>query len=198
MGCAHYLQMDASCLVSSHAGFGIICQAMLLVPFALIKGAFWLLHSDSSLLYSNKSALSTYYVTDSVSTRKVRPVLLSRSHMLSGIQSHHSSQDTIVNITETVCVELSLSVMSNSLRTHRLSTEKTKYTFLKKRFFKPLWNLFLSLPLFPNPQHKHTHTEKLCQKWGTVNCQIKSYKSNLGKLGLGFRGNLNLVFILPV
>lgn len=33
VGCAHYLQMDASCLVSSHAGFGIICQAMLLVPF---------------------------------------------------------------------------------------------------------------------------------------------------------------------
>ena len=42
MGCAHYLQMDASCLVSSHAGFGIICQAMLLVPFSLIKGTFWL------------------------------------------------------------------------------------------------------------------------------------------------------------
>ena len=61
-------------------------------------------------------------MTDSVSTRKVRPVLLSRSHMLSGIQSHHSSQDTIVNITETVCVELSLSVMSNSLRTHYCSS----------------------------------------------------------------------------
>lgn len=33
--CAHYLQMAASCLVSSHAGFGIICQTMLLVPFFL-------------------------------------------------------------------------------------------------------------------------------------------------------------------
>lgn len=35
VGCAHYLQMDASCLVSSHASFGIICQTMLLVPFFL-------------------------------------------------------------------------------------------------------------------------------------------------------------------
>lgn len=33
VGCARYLQMDASCLVSSHAGSGIICQTMLLVLF---------------------------------------------------------------------------------------------------------------------------------------------------------------------
>lgn len=34
-GCAHSLQIDASCLVSSHACFGIICQTMLWVPFPL-------------------------------------------------------------------------------------------------------------------------------------------------------------------
>ena len=65
---------------------------------------------------NNSKSLSTYYVTDSVSTRKkIRPVLLSRSHMLSGIQSHHSSQDNMVNNTETVCVTLSFSVVSDSV-----------------------------------------------------------------------------------
>lgn len=34
VGCAHYLQIDASCLVSSQAGFGIICPTMLWVPFS--------------------------------------------------------------------------------------------------------------------------------------------------------------------
>ena len=57
VGCAHYLQMDASCLVSSHSGFGIICQAMLLVPFSLIKGTFWLCCMHLTHPYSISTSL---------------------------------------------------------------------------------------------------------------------------------------------